>query len=187
MQIRSVAVVGLGPTGLAVARRLVELGFDVAAYDRDAGRVAEAAAAGVRPARLPADAAEGADVVFVRMPDEDAVAEVLFHCGGVGDTLADGRPVVDASGTGPAFARAVARRLGALGLVTVETCLLGDATDALTGRMRIFAGGAAEHVSAVTPVLAAIADDITHAGPVGTAAARAVSAKRRAPMADQCR
>jgi 3-hydroxyisobutyrate dehydrogenase len=187
MEIRNVGVVGLGPTGLAVARRLVELGFDVTAYDRDAGRVAEAVAAGVRPAHLPADAAETADVVFVRMPDEDAVAEVLFDCGGVGDTLADGRSVVDASGTGPAAARAVARRLDALGLVTVETCLLGDADDALTGRMRAFAGGAAEHVFAVTPVLAAVADDIRHAGPVGTAAARAASAGLRVPMAGQPR
>jgi 3-hydroxyisobutyrate dehydrogenase len=187
MEIRSVGVVGLGPTGLAVARRLLGLGYDVTAYDRDAGRVAEAVAAGIHPAYLPADAAEAADVVFVRMPDEDAVAEVLFDCGGVGDTLADGRSVVDASGTGPASARAVARRLEALGLVAVETCLLGDAEDALTGRMRAFAGGAAEHVYAVTPLLAAIADDITHAGPVGTAAGRAASAGLRVPLAGQSR
>jgi 3-hydroxyisobutyrate dehydrogenase len=166
--INCVGVVGLGSTGAAVARRLVERGFGVTVYDRDPARVAAAVAAGARPARIPADAAESADLVFVRMPDEAAVTEALFDCGGVGDTLPGGAYVVDASSTGSAFARSTAARLAELQLRSIEAWFVRDPGQDHT---RVFAGCTTDELAAVTPLLGALTLDIVHVGPVGSVAA----------------
>src|SRR5262249_46981212 len=105
LPITSVGVIGLGSVGCTVARRLLDQGLDVIVHDSDAWTVATMAAAGATPARIPADAAEPADLVFVHLPDESAVEEVLFDCGGIGETLRDGCFVVAASDTGPGFLR----------------------------------------------------------------------------------
>jgi 3-hydroxyisobutyrate dehydrogenase-like beta-hydroxyacid dehydrogenase len=165
--INSVGVVGLDATGVAIAQRLVERGFEVTAYDPDRRKIAAAVAVGARPARIPADAAEPAELVFLRMPDEAAAAEALFDCGGVGDTLRDGGYVVDASTTGPEFARSTAARLAALGLRSVEAWLVRDAGQGV----RIFTGCSPDDLESVMPVLRALATDIAHVGPVGSAAA----------------
>jgi 2-hydroxy-3-oxopropionate reductase len=73
-----------------VARRLLDAGFEVTVHDRDARMVATMVQTGVRPARIPADAAEPADLVFVHVPDEAAADEVLLDCRGAGETLRDG-------------------------------------------------------------------------------------------------
>ncbi|MGH3793534.1 MAG: NAD(P)-dependent oxidoreductase [Pseudonocardiaceae bacterium] len=170
MKIKSVGVVGLGATAGAVAGRLSEQGLDVTVYDRNPEKAAAAVAAGARLTRIPADAAEPADVVLLCMPDEVAVEEVLFDCGGIGETLCDGGFVVDASPTGPEFARTSAARLAQLGLIGVEVCLVGDAVRARDGELRVLAGCAPADLAVVQPVLWAFANEITHVGPVGSVA-----------------
>ena len=88
-------VAAKGPGALA----LLDQGLDVIVHDADARMMATMALAGATPARIPADAAEPADLVFVHLPEESAVKEVLFDCGGVGETLRDGGFVVIASAT----------------------------------------------------------------------------------------
>lgn len=164
----TVGVIGLGRTGHTVARRLLDDGFEVTVHDRDAWTVATVVAAGARPARLPADAAEPADLVLVCVPDETAADEVLFECGGVGDTLRDGGVVVTASRTGPAALHSAADRLGVLGLRTVEAWFTGDAD---TPAATVFVGGSPEDLATVAPVLRAVADHVVHLGPLGSVCA----------------
>jgi 2-hydroxy-3-oxopropionate reductase len=108
MGIDGVGVIGLGATGSVVARRLLEQGFEVTVHDREFWKVAVMAAEGARPARIPADAAEPTDLVFVHVSDEIAAEEVLFDCGGVGETLRDGGFVVLTCRTRRAFVRSAA-------------------------------------------------------------------------------
>jgi 3-hydroxyisobutyrate dehydrogenase-like beta-hydroxyacid dehydrogenase len=171
MEIKSVGVIGLGSVGNAIARRLIEQGFDVTVYDRDAEKAIAVATAGARPVRIPADAAESADVVVVRMPDEIAAEEVLFDCGGVGETLPDGGFVVDMSATGAVFARTAAVRLAQLGLISVEAGLVGDAAQVRSGLVRVLTGCTPADLLVITPFLRAFARQIAHVGPVGSVAA----------------
>lgn len=169
MEIKHVGVVGLGRMGSAVASRIGSNGFDVTAYDRSASKVAAAKAAGARPACIPADAAEPADVVVVTMPDEIAAEEVLFDLGGIGETLREGGYVLDASATGPHFSRAATARLAKFGIVRIELSFESSAK-LRSGRVRVLAGCAPADLAAVTPLLMLLADDIVHVGPVGSVA-----------------
>jgi hypothetical protein len=168
LRIEDVGVIGLGATGCTSARGLLENGFAVSVHDRNAWTAAGMVEAGARPARIPADAAEPADLVFVHVPDEAAAEEVLFDCGGVGETLRDGGFVVVASRTGPAFVRSAAARLGALGLNTVEAWFCRDAGSPAT---TAFVGCSPEHLETVAPALTAVAGTVLHVGPLGSVSA----------------
>ncbi|MGR6965125.1 NAD(P)-binding domain-containing protein [Geodermatophilus sp. URMC 61] len=163
--VSSVGVIGLDPVGGTVARRLLDQGLEVTAHDPDPWTVATMTPAGATPARIPADAAEPADVVFVHVPDETAVEEVLFDCGGVGETLRDGGFVVAASATGATFVLSAAERLAALGLKTVEAWFTG-----LSGGVpdTVLVGCAPGELEVLTPVLRMIAANVARVGPLGS-------------------
>jgi hypothetical protein len=168
MPTTSVGVIGLGAVGGTLARRLLDLGLEVTVHDRDPWAMVTLAAAGAGPARIPADAAEPADVVFVHLPDETAVEEALFDCGGVGESLRDGGFVVAASATGPTFVLSAADRLGALGLNTVEAWFTGHSGGTPD---TVLVGCAAEELEALAPVLRLVADNVVHIGPLGSVSA----------------
>ncbi|HEV2098135.1 MAG TPA: NAD(P)-binding domain-containing protein, partial [Stellaceae bacterium] len=70
---KSVAVIGLGIMGGAIARNLVAKGFAVGGFDIDEGRRGALAAAGGEPAGSAAEAARGADVVLTSLPSAAAL------------------------------------------------------------------------------------------------------------------
>ncbi|WP_091444181.1 NAD(P)-binding domain-containing protein [Geodermatophilus poikilotrophus] len=163
--VSSVGVIGLDPVGGTVARRLLDQGLEVTAHDPDRGTVATMALTGATPARIPADAAELADVVFVHVPDETALEEVLFDLGGVGETLRDGGFVVSASATDATFILSAAERLAVLGLRTVEAWFTG-----LSGGIpdTVLVGCTPGELEALTPVLRMVATNVAHIGPLGS-------------------
>lgn len=166
--VNSVGVIGLDPVGGTVARRLLDQGLEVTAHDPDPWAVATMTPAGATPARIPADAAEPADVVFVHVPDETAVEEVLFDCGGVGETLRDGGFVVAASATSATFVLSAAERLAALGLKTVEAWFTGPPGGIPD---TVLVGCAPGELEALTPVLSMIAANVARIGPLGSVSA----------------
>jgi hypothetical protein len=182
LRIDSIGVIGLGDTGSAVARRLLEQGFEVTVHDRDVWKMAAMVEAGAKAARIPADAAEPADLVFVHLPDDSAAEEVLFDCGGVGETLPDDGLVVASFATEPVFVLSAADRLASLGLNIMEAWFLGDDPGTATAAL---AAGAPEHLARVTPVLEAIGVDSARVGPLGSLAALRTTLAAVRPAAAQ--
>jgi 3-hydroxyisobutyrate dehydrogenase-like beta-hydroxyacid dehydrogenase len=187
LQVNSVCVIGLGTTGSALARRLLDRQLEVTVYDRDPWKVAAMAEAGARPARIPADAAEAADMAFVQVTDEAAAEEVLFDCGGVGDTLPDGGIVVISPSAGSAFLRSAASRLGALGLNMIEAWFTADSRspgDVGSPPAAVLVGCTSLELETVAPLLGAVGGDVLRTGPVGSVAAlrRLVAALSAVPL-----
>jgi hypothetical protein len=168
LRIDKIGVIGLGDTGSAVARRFLEQGFEVIVHDRDVWKMVAMVEAGAKAARIPADAAEPADLVVVHLPDDSAAEEVLFDCGGVGETLPDDGLVVATFAMEPVFVLSAADRLAALGLHIMEAWFLGDDPGTATTAL---AAGASEHLATVIPVFQAIGVDLARVGPLGSVAA----------------
>ena len=74
-----VAFLGLGIMGRAMAANLVKAGHEVAVWNRTPGKDVE----GARSAASPAEAARGAEVVWMCVSDTKAVESVLFGPQGV--------------------------------------------------------------------------------------------------------
>ena len=122
-----VAFLGLGIMGRPMAANLAKAGHELTVWNRTPGKDVE----GARIATSPAEAARGAEVVWVCVSDTRAVESVLFGADGVVASLAEGMVVVDSSTIAPSATRSFAARLSSLGVDYVDAPVTGSKISAL--------------------------------------------------------
>jgi 3-hydroxyisobutyrate dehydrogenase-like beta-hydroxyacid dehydrogenase len=164
---RSVGFVGLGIMGRAMARRLVDAGFRVAVWNRDASKAADLVAAGAKQAATPRAAAEGADVVITIVTDSAAVEAVILGADGVAQGAKTGAIVVDMTTIHPSVARKVGNALKKQGVGFLDAPVTGMEFRAKDGTLSILVGGEKEDVEKAREVLAILGSRITYFGPQG--------------------
>jgi 3-hydroxyisobutyrate dehydrogenase len=111
--------------------------------------------------------ARAADIVMMCVTDQRSVEEVLFGRDGVAEGGSAGKIVVDFSSIAPASAREFARRLEAKGMALVDAPVSGGVPGAEKGTLAIMAGGRAEHIERVRPVVMQLAARFTRMGDSG--------------------
>lgn len=165
----AVAVVGLGAMGSRIAARLLAAGQEVTVWNRSAGKAELLAGLGAFPAATPAEAASRAEVLITMVADPAALRAVTEGPDGVAAGAGPSLTVVEMSTVGPA---AVARLASVLPPATglLDAPVLGSLAEAESGSLVIFAGGAAQLVERVSPVLATVGS-VLHAGELGAGAA----------------
>src|SRR5579864_4484639 len=117
-----VAFLGLGIMGRPMAANLVKAGHEVSAWNRSAGKQVE----GARAAASPAEAARGAEVVWMCVSDTEAVEQVLFGPEGVEKGLEQGAIVADSSTISPSATQRFAERIRARGGDYVDAPVTGS-------------------------------------------------------------
>jgi 3-hydroxyisobutyrate dehydrogenase-like beta-hydroxyacid dehydrogenase len=147
----SVAVLGTGKMGGAIARRLHAGGFAVSVWDRTRTK-AEALQVGPI-ADSPADAARDADVVLSMVTGPQALREVYFGPAGV-FMAANNKSIVDMSTAGPGIVRQLASAAELNGARLIAAPVIGSVPAVNSGTLVILAGAALnEDLQAVRPVL----------------------------------
>jgi len=152
--------IGLGSMGSAMALNLVKAGHEVRAWNRS--KVAQDRVPGVIRVELAAEVFQ-ADAVFTMLSDDPAIREVILDAG----LLASARPGlthVVTSTISVAFARELASLHEEVGLGYVSAPVLGRPSVAASGQLNILAGGKAEAVAAVEPLLASISKKVWRLG-----------------------
>jgi 3-hydroxyisobutyrate dehydrogenase-like beta-hydroxyacid dehydrogenase len=102
------------------------LGYSVNVFDHDQARVNAVARSGATPVEVPADVAQDTTMVVVSLPDERAVDDAVFDCGGVTETLPDGGIVVNLSRTSVAYGRQARTLFRRMRLRWLEAALVGS-------------------------------------------------------------
>jgi 3-hydroxyisobutyrate dehydrogenase-like beta-hydroxyacid dehydrogenase len=138
-----VAFLGLGIMGRAMASNLVKAGNEVTVWNRTPGKEVE----GAKTGQTPAEAARGAEVVWMCVADTDAVEQVLFGEGGVEQSLTQGMTVVDSSTISPSATLGFAERVRAKGCEYVDAPVTGSKIGAESGQLVFIVG--AEPASAM--------------------------------------
>ena len=159
--------IGLGALGESMARRLLQAGFRLQVWNRDAAKSHRLADHGAQVVSSPAEVAQGVDAVCLCVTDARAVEQVVFGPAGVVDGMAAGTVVVDHSTIHPVATRTLAEDLAARGGVWLDAPVSGGPAGAKDGRLRVFAGGDPLALERVRPLLQAYASRITLLGPVG--------------------
>jgi 3-hydroxyisobutyrate dehydrogenase-like beta-hydroxyacid dehydrogenase len=146
-----VAFLGLGIMGRPMASNLVKAGHEVSVWSRS-GKEVE----GARRAESPADAARGAEAVWMCVSDTAAVEGVLFGPQGVEEALAEGMTIVDSSTISPSATRQFADRVAAKGVRYVDAPMTGSKVAAEGGTLIFIVGGDEAVIESIRPLFAAM-------------------------------
>lgn len=157
-----VGFVGLGNMGGRIARRLVDAGVSVRGFDL---REDSVLATGAVPAADLADAARGAGVVLMSLPDSRAVESVMAS--GLESAVEPGQVVVDLSTASPDSTRAISARLHERGVAYVDAGISGGASAAEAGTLTLMVGGDAAAVDRAQAVFSCFAARVFLIGPSG--------------------
>lgn len=166
-----IAILGLGAMGARMATRLVGARFEVAVWNRDAGKVDALVAAGARRAASPAEAAGAADIV-VSMVTDDVAAEAVWVAPGTGAVAAlrPGVVAIECSTVSPNWIARLAAAVATRGAAFLDAPVAGSLPQAETGKLVFMVGGEADVLERARPVLAPLAVDVIHAGGIGQGA-----------------
>ena len=164
----SVAIVGLGLVGSALAQRLLAAGFAVTGFDlREEARAALAAQGGHAVESLQQLA--GRACVLLAVFNTDDVLAVVEGSGGL-LSVPGLATVIDCSTGDPDALQALATRLQARGIDFIEAPLSGSSQQIAAGEATLLLGGKAEAVADNEAVLSTIADKRLHVGGAGMGA-----------------
>jgi 3-hydroxyisobutyrate dehydrogenase len=160
----TLAVLGTGIIGAAVARNWLGAGRQVRVWNRTRANAEPLAADGAFVADSPADAVDGADVVVTVLFDAAAVASVMTAAA---PGLAPGALWLQLSTVGADGADELGALAAKLGLVYVDAPVLGTRGPAEQGKLNVLASGPAEVRERVEALVAPISAKVTWLGEAG--------------------
>ncbi|GAA7760888.1 MAG: NAD(P)-dependent oxidoreductase [Burkholderiaceae bacterium] len=163
----TVAFIGLGAMGAPMVGHLIRAGHTVRAFVRRPEAADAARQLGAEPFFTPAEAAQGAAVVFTNVTSSEDVREVLLGQNGVVEGAAPGTICVDHSTISPIVTREIAQALAARGIEALDCPVSGGTVGAQAATLTIMVGGKAEVLEKVRPLLEQIGKTITHIGDSG--------------------
>jgi 3-hydroxyisobutyrate dehydrogenase-like beta-hydroxyacid dehydrogenase len=158
-----VAFLGLGIMGRSMAANLVKAGHEVSVWNRSPGKDVE----GARSAASPAEAAEGAEVVWMCVSDTEAVEDVLFGPTGVEKVLNTGVIIADSSTISPSATLRFAERVKVRGVSWVDAPMTGSKIAAESGSLIFMVGADDASLARLQPLFQAMGKQVFHMGETG--------------------
>src|SRR3984957_15474075 len=164
----SVAFLGIGTMGHAMAANALRAGIPTIAWNRNPGATRDLAELGAEAVETPADAARRADIVVTMVTDADVVLSIAQSQGMLA-ALAPGAIWVQMSTIGVAgIERVQALAAGERpDVMLIDAPVSGSKVPAEKGQLNIFASGPDEARARLEPLFAALGQRTIWVGPVG--------------------
>jgi 3-hydroxyisobutyrate dehydrogenase len=160
----TLAVLGTGIMGAAMARNWLATGERVRVWNRTHAKAAPLADAGAAVADSPAAAVDGADVVVTMLFDADSILEALTAAA---DKLRPGALWLQMSTVGVEGSARLADFARARGLTYVDAPVMGTRQPAEQGQLGVLASGPEQVREQVERLLAPVAARVAWLGPAG--------------------
>lgn len=162
-----VGFIGLGAMGRPMALHLLEAGHELSVYARRAEAAQPLVDVGATRRATPAEVAAASEVVFTMVTTGADVEAVALGEGGILHGARPGTVLVDMGTIPPGTARRIAAALAARGIEAIDAPVSGGETGAQNATLAIMAGGKAEVLARVRPLLEKLGKTIVHVGPNG--------------------
>jgi 3-hydroxyisobutyrate dehydrogenase len=167
---KTIAVLGLGTMGSAMARRLLGGGFAVTVYNRTASRADALRETGAKVAQTPREAAMGADVVIAMLADDAASRSAWLGENGAMAGAHPGAVLVESSTLSVPWVTELAAAADALGCALLDAPVTGSKPQASNGELLFLVGGDTAVLDSVRGVLAPMSRGVVHLGLTGCGA-----------------
>jgi 3-hydroxyisobutyrate dehydrogenase len=166
---RRVAFLGLGVMGYPMAGHLARAGHAVTVYNRTAAKAGQwVEEYGGKSAATPAAAAEGAEIVFACVGNDDDLRSITTGEKGAFSAMKGGAVFVDHTTASAEVARELAAAACAKGFAFVDAPVSGGNLGAINGALTVMCGGDTAAFDTVRPVAMAFAKAMTLLGPSGS-------------------
>ena len=160
--------VGIGYMGRPIARRLLESGFKLTAYDRDHRKAEELIPYGGRVAQSVSELSSSCNVVLSCLPSHEAVLEIYGGPNGVFANAHRGSLVIDLSTVYPETSRELSRQGSRHEVEILDVTISGSTPAAENGLLTLFGGGNKELFDGA--IFRVIARKYFYLGPSGSGA-----------------
>jgi 3-hydroxyisobutyrate dehydrogenase-like beta-hydroxyacid dehydrogenase len=162
--------IGIGYMGRPIARRLLESGFKLTAYDRDHSKTEELIQYGGTVAQSVSELSSGCDVVLSCLPSDETVLDIYRGPDGVFANAHGGSLVIDLSTVYPETSQQLSRLGLERGVEVLDVTISGSTPAAENGLLTLFGGGDKERFDAAESIFRVIAKKYFYLGPSGAGA-----------------
>ena len=161
-----IGLIGLGLMGTGFTKRLIATGHAVTGYDPDTARTEAAVRLGISAAASAAEVAQAADIILMCVINTAAVEDATLGPRGIAAGDITSKFVVDHSTTEIKATLRIAEQLTARRASFVDAPVSGGPGAAESGTLAIMAGGVADAIARIAPVMAHLGQ-MTHMGGAG--------------------
>ena len=166
-----VSFIGLGVMGYPMAGHLARAGNDVTVFNRTAAKAhAWVKEYGGKAAATPAEAVQGAEIVFSCVGRDGDLREVTLGRDGAFAAMRKGSLFVDHTTASATIAQELAGIAKERGFEFLDAPVSGGQAGAVNGKLTIMCGGKNEAYARAEPVMAAYARQMRLLGPSGAGA-----------------
>ena len=159
-----IAWIGTGIMGAPMARRLIGGRHHLRVFNRTAAKARALASDGAFVATDIGEAANGAEIIFIMVPDTPDVEAVVAA---LEPSLKRDQLVIDMSTVSPDGERAIAQRLREKDVAYLDAPVSGGETGAIEGTLTIMVGGPQDAFNRARPLFELMGKRITLMGPSG--------------------
>jgi len=153
-----VAFIGLGVMGYPMARHLAAKGHQVTVYNRTAAKAERwVGEHGGKSAPTPAAAAQGQDIVFACVGNDDDLRQVTLGSDGAFGAMGKGALFVDHTTASAGIARELAAAAAKGGFGFIDAPVSGGQAGAENGVLTVMCGGSDADFARAEPVMASYA------------------------------
>jgi 3-hydroxyisobutyrate dehydrogenase-like beta-hydroxyacid dehydrogenase len=162
--------VGIGYMGRPIARRLLESGFKLTAYDRDPKKAEELVRYGGTVAQSVSELSSSCNVVLSCLPSDQAVLDLYQGPGGIFANAHGGSLVIDLSTVYPETSQELSRLGLEHGIEVLDVTMSGSTPIAESGLLTLFGGGNKERFDSAESIFRVIAKRYFYLGSSGSGA-----------------
>ena len=163
--------IGIGNMGSRMAKRLLDHGYQLLAYNRSREAAEALVKHGATVADSLAELAAEADVILSSLANDDAVKSVYTDSQGVFAHLRRGSAIIEMSTVAPSTSRELYNLSRETGSKFLDSPVSGSTPSAEEGTLTLFCGGDEELFQTAEPIFSSIAKQYFYLGGSGSGAA----------------
>ena len=167
MSVKKIGFVGTGIMGAAMAKHLMDAGFEVSVYNRTKSKAQGLIECGAFWCSTVGECAKNQDVIISIVGYPKDVEQIYFMKGGILDSAKEGAYLVDMTTSSPVLAEKIFSAAKEKNLHAVDAPVTGGDVGAKNATLSILVGGEEESFNALKPVFEVLGKSIVYEGAAG--------------------
>lgn len=161
----SVGWVGIGKMGAPMSSRVLDAGYPLHVYEPLPENRATIVARGADVAHMLEDLTAVSDMVFLTIPNDAVLRDLVFAPGGLASVMKPGQMLVEMSTVSPAISAEVNQAMTALGVDYLRAPVSGSTATASAGTLSVMASGPEHAYRKAEPVFECFSAKRFYVGP----------------------